>query len=108
MEPYVGNFIYASTEAFDLTIEGGNNEDCTDRVIDPDNTVLDGEENGVVLAFSTPGVVAHFFVDGLTIQNGRVTGYTNGGGIFAETSGNLVVRPAFNRSMRRVRRTKFI
>ena len=41
---YYGNFIYASTESFGVTIEGGYSDAlCTVRDVDPDNTVLDGE-----------------------------------------------------------------
>jgi len=87
VDPYVGNFIYASAEAFDLTLEGGNNEDCTDRVIDPDNTVLDALQNGTVLVLSAPDVEVDLVVDGLTLQNGRVS--INGGGLYAVTNGTV-------------------
>ena len=87
---YYGNFVYASAEPFGVTIEGGYSDDlCTVRDVDPANTVLDGGEIGIVLALSAPIVVVNFVVDGLTIQNGKVTGYNNGGGIFAENSGTF-------------------
>ena len=37
---YNGNFIYASTEPYGVTIEGGYISDCASRVIDPTNTTL--------------------------------------------------------------------
>ena len=49
---YVGNFIYASTEAFGVTIEGGYTADCASRKVDPANTVLDGDAAGNVLVLS--------------------------------------------------------
>ena len=88
---YYGNFVYASTEAFGITIEGGHTGVlCTVRDVDPANTVFDGEQNGVVLALSAPNVAADFAVDGLTIQNGNVAG--DGGGLFIKTDwGNVTV-----------------
>jgi len=71
---YVGNFVYASTEAFGLTIEGGYTEGCMSRVVDPTNTVFDANETGSVLVFSTPGTNVNIVVDGFTLQNG-VAGY---------------------------------
>ena len=67
---YVGSFIYASTEAFSLTVEGGYTGSCASRVVDPANTVLDANETGSVLVFSTPDTNANLEVDGLTLQNG--------------------------------------
>jgi hypothetical protein len=69
VDPYVGNFVYTSTEPYGLTIEGGYNPDCTERV-DPANTVLDGGSNGIVLLLSTPEDPAKFIVEGITLQNG--------------------------------------
>ena len=63
---YVGSFIYASTEAFNLTVEGGYTSSCSSRVVDPVNTVLDANNSGVVLALSASGIVADFVVDGVT------------------------------------------
>lgn len=47
---YNGNFVYASTEAFNLTVEGGYAASCSSRVVDPANTVLDGLATGRVSA----------------------------------------------------------
>ena len=75
-----------------MTIEGGYTPDCASRVIDPTNTTLDGEENGVVLALSAPGVASNFVIDGVTFQNGSVTGDINGGGLFINKSGIVFIK----------------
>ena len=75
---YYGNFVYASTESFGVRIEGGYTALCAGRVVDPENTVLDGGENGAVLALSAPDVAADFLVEGITLQNGD---YFQGGGL---------------------------
>jgi len=79
---YEGNFVSASTEAFDLSVEGGYVAGCASRVVDPANTVLDGMASGTVLVLSSDQEV-DFAVDGLTLQNGLTSG--NGGGFFAST-----------------------
>ncbi|MDL1962514.1 MAG: hypothetical protein LWX01_12645, partial [Deltaproteobacteria bacterium] len=83
---YVGNFIYASTEAFGVTIEGGYTT-CASREVDPANTVLDGDAAGNVLVLSCDQAV-EFVVDGVTLQNGNAS--NNGGGLFANTDGGEV------------------
>jgi PKD repeat protein len=80
---YVGNFIYASTESFGVTIEGGYTSDCTSRVVDPANTVLDGNAAGNVLVLSCPDHAVEFVVDGVTLQNGNTS--NKGGGLFVKT-----------------------
>ena len=75
---YNGNFIYASTEAYSVTVEGGYTTDCVSRVVNPENTVLDGSNSGVVLALSTPGHEVIFSVDGLTVRGGN-SGSRGGG-----------------------------
>jgi PKD repeat protein len=82
---YVGNFIYASTEAFGVTIEGGYTAGCTSREVDPANTVLDGDAAGNVLVLSCPDHSVEFVVDGVTLQNGNVSYPYYGGGLFAKT-----------------------
>ena len=77
---YVGNFLYTSTEAFSLTVEGGYTSSCSSRVVDPANTVLDANNSGVVLVITAPNVWADFVVDGLTIQNGNTS--SAGGGLY--------------------------
>src|SRR5210317_2160448 len=38
---YVGSFIYTSTEAFSLTVEGGYTASCAVKIPEPPNTVID-------------------------------------------------------------------
>ena len=83
---YTGNFVYSSTEAFGLSIEGGYTTGCLERVVDATNTVLDAQGSGPVLVFSAPDVTANFVVDGLTIRNG-ISSLHGGGGIFCTANG---------------------
>lgn len=82
---YYGNFVYASTESFGLTVEGGYTDFlCTARDVDPAITVLDAQNSGRVLSLSAPEVAVNFTVSGLSIQNGN---YMNrGGGLYVNTS----------------------
>ncbi|MCW5979065.1 MAG: right-handed parallel beta-helix repeat-containing protein [Bryobacteraceae bacterium] len=92
---YDGNFIYESTEAFDLTIEGGYTAGCASRVVDPANTALDGMQGQFmrVLRLNTEEE-AGFFLEGLTIRNGGdygdyEEGYPDSGGLWAWTGGDI-------------------
>ena len=68
---YVGNFVYDSTEANSITIEGGYTAGCSSREVDPSNTVLDGDAAGRVLELSVPEqAAASFLVDGVTLTDG--------------------------------------
>ena len=88
---YEGNFIYASTEAFGLSVEGGYVAGCSSWVVDSANTVLDGMSTGTVLALSTtPNGDFALTVDGLTLQNGVAT-HEQGGGLFASTKGQITL-----------------
>ncbi len=46
---YAGNFAYDSSEGHSITLEGGYDDVCCKREVNPENTVLDGQENGRVL-----------------------------------------------------------
>ena len=88
-----GSLVYSSTEAFNLTIEGGYTSGCTSRVVDPANTVLDGLDTGTVLTLATDQS-ADFTVEGLTLQNGVAIedgGTADGGGLLVVTKGNLTL-----------------
>ena len=78
---YEGNFVYASTEPFNLSVRGGYAAACLSRIVDPDNTVLDGLAAETVLVLSSDQV-ANFEVEGLTLQNGTR-------GLFLPANGNL-------------------
>jgi len=95
---YSGNFIYTSTEAYELKILGGYTRDCLpdfhfrNRMLDPKNTVLDAGSQGSVLVLSTPNVAVDYFLEGFTLRNGYVVG-TQGGGLYVNTNGgNLTLR----------------
>ena len=75
---YQGNFRYSSTHGNKLTIEGGYQEGCQERELDPLNTVLDGGENDRVLWLKDPG--GSFVIEGVTIKNGYIN--RDGGGLY--------------------------
>ena len=78
---YNGNFVYASTESFGVTVEGGYTALCAGRDVNPTNTILDGGQNGVVLVLSSPDKPATFVVEGLTLQNGDYKSSSGAGGL---------------------------
>lgn len=88
---YYGNFIYTSTQPYGVTIEGGYTGGCASRVVDPANTVLDAGGDGPVLVLSAPNVAADFVVDGVTLQNGDVTGSRGGGLVIITSKGNVTL-----------------
>ena len=84
---YEGNFVYASTEPFSLSVHGGYTVGCASREIDPTNTVLDGMAADRVLVFSS-NQTANLVLEGLTLRNGNSG---NGSGLFVLTNGKLNV-----------------
>ena len=86
-DPYYGNFVYASTESFGVTIEGGYTALCASRVVDPTNTILDGGGAGRVLTLNSEEAPT-FVVEGITLQYGYAR---KGGGISIENS-SLTIR----------------
>jgi len=90
---YIGNFVYASTQSDNVTIDGGYTANCSARVADPVNTVLDGNNLDTVLIVVSQGT-ADVAIDSVTIQNGlSQPGPTNadGGGLHVDSSGLLTV-----------------
>lgn len=85
---YVGNFVYASAEANGVIIEGGYTSGFTSRVVDPANTVLDGDELLNVLVLSAPNQQAAFLVEGVTLQNGSAS---DGGGLYVNSHGEITL-----------------
>ena len=85
---YVGNFVYDSEEANALTLEGGYEPDFASRTIDPANTVLDGNQAGIVMAVSTDQATP-VTIEGLTFQNGVTLNPRKdcGGGLYYNSSG---------------------
>jgi len=90
---YVGNFVYASTQSDNLTIKGGYTANCSARVVDPVNTVLDGNTLDTALIVVSQGA-ADVSMDSVTVQNGlSQPGPTNshGGGLHIDISGLLTL-----------------
>ena len=80
---YVGNFVYASTQANTLSVLGGYTAGCAGRVLNPVNTILDGNLTNTVLVLSAPNVAAEFLVEGLTLRKGQPASGA-GGGLYAK------------------------
>ncbi len=80
---YVGNFVYASTQANNLSVQGGYTAGCAGRVLDPANTILDGNQTNSVLVLSAPDVAAEFLVEGLSLLKGKRASGNGGGGLYA-------------------------
>jgi len=82
---YVGNFVYTSSEAENIVISGGFVPGCGSRTIDPQNTVIDGNQSGTTLALiSDFNSSANLSLHSLTITGGYSTidtGNGVGGGI---------------------------
>lgn len=87
---YSGGFVYSSSNAYTLTIEGGWNSDFSTRSILASNTILDGGDSQRVLGIV--GNAANIIVEGVTLTNGNwnVAG-TGGGGLYISTSGGDVI-----------------
>jgi parallel beta-helix repeat protein len=96
---YQGPFRYASTEARNLTIQGGYTAACATRQVNPINTVLNGTTSGAALALESTAA-GTLLVDGLTVQNGqqglRMT--TTGGQV---TVGHTVIQQSGERNEQR-------
>ena len=91
---YVGNFVYSSTESYDVTIKGGYTGNCISQEIDPANTILDGDKASSVLVLVSSNE-SNFTVQGLSLQNGDASsgGEGNkGAGLYVKTAvGNVSV-----------------
>lgn len=87
---YYGNFVYSSSESYGITVEGGYSSSCSSRSLSAENTVLDGNGAGHVLALSSPSSSAAYLVEGLTLRNGNVND-RNGAGLFVNTTGPVVL-----------------
>lgn len=78
-----GMFRFISHEPYALTLEGGYLPGCGSRVVNPANTILDGEGSrpALVLVSTTN---TNFSIDGITIQNGKIAD-NHGGGLYLVT-----------------------
>jgi hypothetical protein len=75
-------FYYFTSENFDLSLLGGYKPGCTNKVLNPKNTILDGQGSSRVInlfpANNTSGSI-HF--QGFTVRNGHATGFQRAGGL---------------------------
>ena len=87
-------FSYGNSASRSLTIQGGYAPGCGSRVLNPNNTILDGQNANVVL-FIGGADDASFTVQGFTIRNGKAAGSIQGGGLHynqgAGSTGSLTV-----------------
>lgn len=89
-------FIYGSSENFNLDLLGGYAGGCASRILNPANTILDGQNANRVINLQ-PGITSgslHF--QGFTVRNGYITGAFNSGaglniGGLAGYSGNVTI-----------------
>jgi hypothetical protein len=82
---YIGNFTFDSYDGREIILEGGYSSDCTSRILDPTNTILDGNNAGRVLYINNPGQFwgGDIIIEGFTIQNGNTA--EGAGGIYASS-----------------------
>lgn len=78
---YIGNFIYGTTEPFNLFVEGGYTYSCASREISGANTIIDGNSAAEALVLVNAAPVT-FGVDGITVQKGK-----NKAGLYIKTPG---------------------
>lgn len=77
---YYENFYYTSNQGKDITLLGGYTSGCSERLVDPRNTVLDGGETDRVLyLYNSDG--GSIQIEGFTIQNGHSS--SSGAGLYA-------------------------
>ena len=89
---YNGNFVYTSTESYSLSVEGGYVSGCASRVVDPQNTVLDGGASGSVMVISTQStVLANFTINGVNLKNGYIVPHGGGGLYILSSDGNIIL-----------------
>ncbi len=87
---YTGfSYIGSSSEPYGLAIEGGYTTDCASRVIDPFNTVIDG--NTYYLIYG------NLVLDGMTMQNGSSN---RGGGVNVSCVGSNISVSVINNMIR--------
>jgi hypothetical protein len=83
---YLGNFSYESyesTEGRHISILGGYTTGCADRVRNPSNTILDGNNAGIVLLIENFLNGGNIFIEGITAQHGNCLDVFHAGGINA-------------------------
>jgi hypothetical protein len=76
-----GPFTYfGSQEDYGLELLGGYTAGCSSRVLDPTNTILDGQgTNQVIQITPTSTTFGDFVFEGFTVQNGNAPSFNTGG-----------------------------
>ena len=89
---YSGGFVYSSTNAFNLAIEGGWSSDFSTRTISASNTIVDGVDSSRVLGIVSGG--GNITLEGVTLKNGNWNiSSTGGGGLYVNTpGGDITIR----------------
>jgi hypothetical protein len=84
---YTGNFTYSSIGGHNISLAGGYTAGCASQVVNPANTILDGNNTGKAIYFSnTNGGSVR--VEGFTMRHGNSLG-SGGGGISASTDSDF-------------------
>jgi hypothetical protein len=85
---YTGNFTYYSGQGRSIALLGGYTASCASRVINPANTVINGNQSGSALyLYDSNG--SNITLVGFTVENGSTN--SSGGGVYAHSyapSGN--------------------
>jgi hypothetical protein len=75
-------FSYFTQENYNLSLLGGYAEGCGSRILDPTNTILDGQDTVQVVRLLPHNYTSGNLVfQGFTVQNGYTTGYDSGAGL---------------------------
>jgi hypothetical protein len=89
---FAGNYAHISSENYALSILGGFDEECNSRVTDPGSTILDGNHVGRTIALVGASNIVDFYLDGVTIKNGKILKDSGeGGGASIVTDGVATV-----------------
>ena len=88
-------FEYSSQKNFSITLLGGFAAGCESRVLDPTNTILDGQNANRVIRIDPWWGSGNIVFQGFTIRNGNPSDSEGGGGFYfggtADSSGNYTI-----------------
>ena len=89
-------FLYLSQEKFSIILLGGFTTGCQSRVLDPTNTILDGQNTNRVIMIDRAAGSGDIVFQGFTVRNGNASGGWQGGGGLcfggaAKSTGNYTI-----------------
>jgi hypothetical protein len=89
-------FEYSSQENFSIILLGGFTSGCESRVLDPTNTILDGQNVNRVIRINPGTGSGNIVFQGFTVRNGNASvGWDGGGGLnfggLADSSGDYTI-----------------